>query len=113
VPYADPERQRQAERESQRRRREAQRRRDPARQTVANRAPLPAGASAGDLLEVLAELIEVVRRARGIRAPERLRAVAYGVAVALRAVEVADLSERLAALESRLRGDEPGTGSEN
>ena len=54
------------------------------------------------ILDILMEQIEAVRADPEIRTPEKARTIAHVAGVALKAVEVADLSARIEALEQAL-----------
>lgn len=65
-------------------------------------APLPLR-NARDALAILGEQVNAVRADRHANTQGRARSVAYLIAVALKAIEVADLAERLEAVEAALK----------
>lgn len=100
MPYRDPEKRRQAARESQRRRRAAGVASTPSTR-VEPMTPEELRKVEG-VLEALAREVAAIQSDAGLKSTERGRCVAYIAAVLLRAIEVGDLEGRLAALESRL-----------
>jgi hypothetical protein len=98
MPYLDPERQHEYQRDGARLRR-AGRADVPAK--VALRAPIRLQ-TAHDVLELLGEQINLLRADLSVGTVERARTLGALAAVALRAVETADLEARLAALEAVL-----------
>lgn len=98
MPYADPGRRRDYQRERARFRR-AGRADTPAR--VELPAPLRVQ-TARDVLDLLAEQINLLRADLSLGTVERARCLGGLAGVALRAVETADLEARLAALEAVL-----------
>lgn len=108
MPYADPERQRAARRESARRSRAAQRSGSTApRGTVT--LPLPVRIeTAQDILRLLSEAVGEVRAEDRAGALDRARAVGYLAGIALRAVETASLEARLLAVEEAMGLREEG-----
>ena len=99
MPFADPERRREYQRERARLRR-AGRAEAPARVEL----PEPVRVqTARDVLELLEEQLNLLRADLGLGTVERARAIGSLAGVALRAVETADLEARLAALESVLK----------
>lgn len=98
MPFADPERRREYQRERARLRRAG-------RADAPVKAELPAPVrikTARDVLELLAEQINAVRADFSLGTLERARCLGGLSGVALRAVETADLEARLAALEAAL-----------
>lgn len=98
MPFADPERRREYQRERARLRRAG-------RTDAPARAELPAPLrikTARDVLELLAEQIHLLRADLSLGTVERARCLGGLAGVALRAVETADLEARLAALEAVL-----------
>lgn len=65
-------------------------------------APLPLR-NARDVLAALGEQLNLVRQDRHANTQGRARTVAYIAAVALKAVEISDLAERLEAVEAALK----------
>lgn len=116
MPYSDPERRRQVQRESARRRRARERasastlpRRpvDPSRWTRQHgtAGPMPARepvTCAVDVADVLAEAMELVRRDEAAGSLHRARALAYVASTWLRAHEVGTLADEVADLRRRI-----------
>jgi hypothetical protein len=107
--YKNPEQQRTYQREYKRLRRggECQ---------TPSQTQLPAGfrlRTAQDVLELLAEQVEAVRQDQEVTTTERARTVGYLCAIALRAVETADMAERIEVIERALkqRKDNPPCGT--
>jgi hypothetical protein len=97
--YKDPEQQRTYQREYKRLRRTG------SCQTP-GQTQLPAEfrlRTAQDVLELLAEQVEAVRQDQSVTTTERARTVGYLCGIALRAVETADLAERVESVERALR----------
>jgi hypothetical protein len=69
--------------------------------------------TAQDVLELLAEQIVAVRLDQAVATAERARTVGYLCSIALRAVETADMAERIDAIERALkqRKDNPPCGT--
>jgi hypothetical protein len=99
MPFADPERRREYQRERARLRR-AGREEAPARVELREAVRVQ---TARDVLELLEEQLNLLRADLGLGTVERARAIGSLAGVALRAVETADLEARLAALESVLK----------
>ena len=59
--------------------------------------------TAQDVLELLAEQVEAVRLDEAIATTERARTVGYLCGIALRAVDAADMAERVEAIERALK----------
>ena len=98
MPFADPERRREYQRERARLRRAG-------RADAPPRASLPDPIrikTAHDVLELLGEQINLVRTDPSLGTLERARTLGTLAGVTLRAVETADLEGRLAALENVL-----------
>ena len=98
MPFADPERRREYQRERARLRRAG-------RADAPVKAELPEPVrikTARDVLELLAEQINALRADLSLGTVERARCLGGLAGVALRAVETADLEARLAALEAAL-----------
>jgi hypothetical protein len=98
MPFADPERRREYQRERARLRRAG-------RVDAPVRAELPAPLriqTARDVLEVLGEQINALRADSSLGTVERARTLGGLAGVTLRAVETANLEARLAALEAAL-----------
>ena len=100
VPYRDPERRRQYQRDRARLRR-AGRTDSPPKLTLPDAVRIK---TARDILELLEEQINLLRADLGLGTIERARTLGALAGVALRAVETADLEARLAALEKVLAG---------
>jgi hypothetical protein len=98
VPFRDPERRREYQRERARLRR-AGRADAPPKVMLPNPIRIQ---TARDVLELLGEQINLLRAELGIGTIERARTLGALAGVALRAVETADLEARLAALEAVL-----------
>jgi hypothetical protein len=98
VPFADPERRREYQRERARLRR-AGRTDRPVRPSLPDPIRIQ---TARDVLELLGEQINVLRADLSLGTVERARALGSLAGVALRAVETADLEARLAAVEAVL-----------
>lgn len=104
MPFKDPEKRREAER----RRRAAKR--GTALPPGANPPPpLPPIAlkSPADVLAMLEESVNLARADTAAGPQVRARTVGYLASVALRALEVGDLAERVKALEARAQGATP------
>jgi hypothetical protein len=99
MPFRDPERRREYQRDRARLRR-AGRVDNPAK--VALPEPIRVQ-TARDVLELLAEQINLLRADLSLGTVERARTLGALAGVALRAVETADLEARLAALEAVLK----------
>lgn len=104
MPFSNPERRREYQRERSRRRR-AERRAGidgppEVIPTTPNIEPTELR-TAADALAVLREQVNAVRTDPAAGVQTRARTVAYLMSIALRAIEVADLTARIAALESR------------
>ena len=99
MPFSDPERRREYQRDRARLRR-AGRADNPAK--VALPDPIRVQ-TARDVLELLAEQINLLRADLSLGTVERARTLGALAGVALRAVETADLEARLAALEAVLK----------
>jgi hypothetical protein len=98
MPFADPERRREYQRERARLRRAG-------RTDAPVKAELPAPVriqTARDVLELLAEQINALRADLSLGTVERARCLGGLAGVTLRAVETANLEARLAALEAAL-----------
>lgn len=69
--------------------------------------------TAQDVLELLGEQIQAVRQDGQVTTTERARTVGYLCGIALRAVETADMAERIEAIERALkqRKDNPPCGT--
>jgi hypothetical protein len=96
MPYRDPEMQRQYQREWQRARRIGA----PVR-TVRRTLNLRATRTAAEVLDVLGSLIDEVLASDQGDIYIKARTVAYLAGVTLKAIETANIEERLAALEER------------
>ncbi len=104
MPYRDPERQREYQRDYGRMRRagDAQ---TPGQTVV----PLPFRLkTAADVLALLAEQVRAVRDAPEAGTLERARCVGYLAGVALKAIEAGDLAARVEAVEAVLKGRRAG-----
>jgi len=101
MPYANPEKRRAAVRESQRRRRAGNGK--PSRQPLPELAELRYQ-TARDVLALLNSQVEKVEGDRKLGTVERARTIGYLATVLLRAVEQADVLERIAALEKAVSG---------
>lgn len=107
--YADPAKQRDYQREYKRLKRAGD-------CQTPGRTQLPAEfrlRTAQDVLELLAEQIEAVRADEQIATTERARTIGYLCGISLKAVETADLAERIEAIERTLkhRKDNPPCGT--
>jgi hypothetical protein len=103
MPFADPDRRREYQRERARLRR-AGRADSPAKTEL----PTPVRVkTARDVLELLGEQINLLRADLSLGTVERARCLGGLAGVALRAVETADLEARLAALEAVLNARRP------
>lgn len=99
MPYRDPERRAEYQREYQRLRRAGESQ-TPGQTPV----PLPFRLkTASDVLALLEEQVQAVRAEPGAGPLEKARCVGYLAGVALRAIEAGDLAARLEALESVLK----------
>jgi hypothetical protein len=98
MPFADPERRREYQRERARLRR-AGRTDAPPRLTLPDPIRVQ---TARDVLELLGEQINLLRSDLSLGTVERARTLGSLAGVALRAVETADLEARLATLEAVL-----------
>ncbi len=104
MPYRDPEKKREYNREYKRMQR-AGSRQTPGQTLV----PLPFRLkTAQDVLVLLEEQINAVRDEPEAGTLEKARAVGYLASIALKAVEVADLSARVEAMERVLKGRKAG-----
>jgi hypothetical protein len=104
VPYKDPQQQRDYHRDY------ARLRRTPVCQTPGT-TPLPSEfrlRTANDVIELLAEQIDAVRQDADVGTVERARTIGYLLGLALKAVETADLTDRLEAMERVLKGRKEG-----
>ncbi len=104
MPYRDPERQREYQREYGRMRRagDAQ---TPGQTVV----PLPFRLkTAADVLALLAEQVAAVRADPAVGTLERARCIGYLAGVTLKAIEAGDLAARLEAVESVLKARRAG-----
>ena len=100
MPYRDPDRQREYQREYGRMRRagEAQ----TPNQTL---VPIPFRLrTAADVLALLGEQVAAVRDDPEVGTLERARCIGYLAAVTLKAIEAGDLAARLEAIEAVLKG---------
>lgn len=99
MPYKDPEKQRAYKREWMRMRRAGER-----GTPGGTLLPLPFRLrTAQDVLALLAEQVEAVRQDPEAETLEKARVIGYLCGIALKAVEVADLSARIEALETVLK----------
>ena len=99
MPYRDPERQRDYQREYGRMRRVGG-----AQTPNQNAIPLPFRLkTAADVLTLLEEQMGAVRGDASLTTVERARAIGYLAGVSLRAIEAGDLAARLEAVESVLK----------
>jgi hypothetical protein len=99
MPYKDPQQQREYHREY------ARLRRTPVCQTPVQ-TQLPSEfrlKTARDVLELLSEQIDAVRHEPGAGTLEKARVIGYLGGIALRAVETADLADRIEAVERVLK----------
>jgi hypothetical protein len=104
MPYRDPERQRDYQREYGRLRR-AGGAQTPSQSTI----PLPFRLKkAADVLALLEEQVGAVRGDGSLTTVERARTVGYLAGIALRAIDAGDLAARLEAVESVLKGRRAG-----
>jgi len=104
LPYRDPEKQKAYKREWMRMRRAGER-----GTPGGTLLPLPFRlTTAQDILALLAEQVEAVRQDPVAGALEKARCIGYLAGIALKAVEVADLSSRVEALEQVLKGRKAG-----
>lgn len=99
MPFKDPEARREYQRERARLRRAG---RADAPTTVSIPAPIRVQ-TARDVLELIAEQVNILRADLSLGSVERARCLGGLAGVALRAVETADLEARLIALESVLQ----------
>lgn len=98
MPFADPERNRNYQRDYKRTQREGL--------TNGSQTPVPAAlrlATAADVIDLLTEQVEAVRPDADAGALEKARTVGYLAGIALRAIEAGNLATRLEALESVLK----------
>jgi hypothetical protein len=100
MPYRDPERQREYQREYGRMRRAGD------TQTPSQTAiPLPFRLkTAADVLALLEEQVGAVRGDDTLTTVERARTVGYLAGISLKAIEAGDLAARVEAVEAVLRG---------
>ena len=104
MPYRDPERQREYQREYGRLRRTGQA--QTPRQTA---IPLPFRLrTAADVLSLLEEQVGAVRADNSLSTVERARTSGYLAGVSLKAIEAGDLAARLEAVEATLKGRRAG-----
>jgi hypothetical protein len=99
MPYRDPEKQREYQREYQRSKRSGSR-------IAPGRVDLPPSfrlSTAQDLIGLLEEQIDAVRRDTALGTLERARCVGALINVGLRALEQRDLTTRIEALEAVLK----------
>ena len=96
MPYADPERRKEYQRDYSRRRRAGLPGKSPS--NLPHRMKVT---TARDVLELLSETIGEVRNAKG-ETFVKARVIGYLAGVTLKAVETADVEARLAALEKKL-----------
>ena len=108
MPYADPELQRAANREHMRRRRAAEARSGSVGPLVPSEARLR---KAADVLGVLDGQVSAVLDDDLLTTAERARLIATLCGVALRAIEAADLSARVEAVEQALTGRQRASAS--
>lgn len=100
MPYRDPARQREYQREYGRLRRA-----DGAQTPGQAAIPLPFRLkTAADVLALLEEQVGAVRGDSALTTVERARTVGYLAGVALRAIEAGDLAARVEAVEAILKG---------
>ena len=104
MPYANPDRQRQAARESARRRRLARRGATSIRVEPLNRDRVSGGLTAFELGKLLAEEIHIIRAAMRPGEPERARVLVQLCTAALRAFESGDLAAKVEHLERMFAG---------
>jgi len=100
MPYADPARANDYQREYRRIRRAGDCR------TTPGTAPLPGAfrlKTAADVLAVLAEQVEAVRADKMVSTPDKARCIGYLATVSLRAIEAGAVAARLEAVEASLR----------
>lgn len=64
--------------------------------------------TAEDVLDLLAEQVEMIRQDKEVATTERARAIGYLCGIALRAVEVADLADRLESMERAFKERKEG-----
>jgi len=100
MPYADPEKQRAANRESARRRRAG----EPRRTGVTRRTTDPGLqelklSTATQVIEMLTEQARIVRDDPDLKSPERCRCLVYLGSVLLSAIQVGNLEDRILSLE--------------
>jgi len=100
MPYKDPEKRREYDRERRRKARAKEREGKTPKNVV---LPRPVR-TAADLLEVLSEQIGALRQ-ENLDTVVRARAIAYLANVTVRVIEVGDLEERLAALEEHVQAE--------
>ncbi len=101
MPYRDSERQRAAKREWAREARAGER-----GTRGGTLAPVPAPLrvkTAADVLALLAEQVQAVRVAPEVSTTERARTLGFLASISLRAVEAANLTARLEAVEAALK----------
>ncbi len=102
MPFKDPERRRQYNKEYVRQRRAGfEPVVKPGCQTL-----VPAEVrvqTASDILNILSEQVASLRTDQGVKSTEKARTIGYLCAIALKAVQTATMEERLAALEEMLR----------
>ena len=98
MPYKDPEKQREYQREYRRMQRTG-------RQTASQRLiPLPMRLkTAQDVLALIEEQVNAARNESEAGTMQKARTIGYLAGIALKAVEVADLSARVEALERVLK----------
>ena len=101
MPFGDPERARDYQREYRRTRRCAG---DVCTTPGTSSLPLPFRLqTAADVLDLLAEQVQAVRTEKDAGTLEKARAVGYLAAICLRAIEAGDLAARLEAVEAILK----------
>ena len=102
MPYSDPEKQREYKRNWQREKRE----RD--RQERAEGAGTQLQ-SPDDVLEVIEEQVDALRRDRRLRSTERAKAIALLTAQSLKVIEARDVGRKVAGIASVVSRREPAT----
>jgi hypothetical protein len=100
MPYASPERRKQYNRDYSRSRPRVRVGQTPMRSPLPHEFRLR---TATDVVTELAKEVAAVRADAEAKVTEKARVVGYLLGIALQAVEVADLSERVAAMESALK----------
>jgi len=99
MPYADPEKRRASVREAVRRHRQARRGRKPKSKPALPELEELRFETARDVVRLLSGQVAAVLAEEEVRTTEKARVIGYLAGVLLRAVELGDLSERIAALE--------------